>query len=33
MTAFALAIAGSDILIMRHPQAAKLVKKMISELT
>jgi acetyl-CoA decarbonylase/synthase complex subunit delta len=33
MTAFVLVIAGSDILIMRHPQAAKLVKKMISELS
>jgi len=32
ITAFTLAIAGSDILIMRHPEAAKLVKKMILEL-
>ena len=32
MTAFVLAIAGSDVLIMRHPEAANLVKKMMSEL-
>lgn len=32
MTAFTLAIAGSDILIMRHPEAAKLVKNMILKL-
>ncbi|MEW6095423.1 MAG: acetyl-CoA decarbonylase/synthase complex subunit delta [bacterium] len=32
ITAFVLAIGGSDILIMRHPQSAKLVKKMIVEL-
>jgi len=26
-------LAGSDLLIMRHPEAAKLVKGMIDELT
>lgn len=31
ITAFVLAIAGSNILIMRHPDAAKLVKKMFSK--
>lgn len=32
ITAYSLALAGSDMLIMRHPQAANLVKKMISQL-
>src|ERR1035437_517839 len=32
MSAMALALAGGDILIMRHPEAIKLVREMISEL-
>jgi acetyl-CoA decarbonylase/synthase complex subunit delta len=33
MSAMCLALAGGDILVMRHPQAIKLVKEMIDELT
>ena len=32
LTATALMMAGSDILIMRHPEAVKLIKKTIAEL-
>ena len=33
MTAMALLVAGGDVLIMRHPEAIRLVKEMIAELT
>ncbi|MFC1932128.1 acetyl-CoA decarbonylase/synthase complex subunit delta [Chloroflexota bacterium] len=33
MSATALLVAGGDVLIMRHPEAIKLVKEMIAELT
>ena len=33
MSAMALLVAGGDILIMRHPEAIKLIKEMIAELT
>jgi acetyl-CoA decarbonylase/synthase complex subunit delta len=33
MSAMVLLIAGADVLIMRHPEAIKLVKEMIAELT
>jgi acetyl-CoA decarbonylase/synthase complex subunit delta len=33
MSAIVLAIAGGDVLIMRHPEAIKLVREMITELT
>jgi acetyl-CoA decarbonylase/synthase complex subunit delta len=33
MSAMVLAIAGGDVLIMRHPEAIKLVREMITELT
>jgi len=33
MSATCLALAGADILIMRHPEAIKLVREMITELT
>lgn len=32
ITAISLALAGSDILIMRHPQSSALVKKMVNQL-
>ena len=32
VTAVSLLLAGSDLLIMRHPEAVKLVKSMIQEL-
>ena len=32
MSAWALLLAGSDIAIMRHPEAIKLVKSMIAEM-
>ena len=33
MSAMTLLLAGGNILIMRHPEAIKLVKEMIAELT
>jgi len=33
MTAMVLLLAGADVLIMRHPEAIKLVREMIAELT
>ncbi len=33
MSAMVLAVAGGDVLIMRHPEAIKLVREMIAELT
>jgi len=33
MSAMVLALAGADVLIMRHPEAIKLIKEMIAELT
>ena len=33
MSAMALLVAGADVLVMRHPEAIKLVKEMIAELT
>ena len=33
MSAMALLLAGADVLIMRHPEAIKLVREMITELT
>ncbi len=33
MSATVLMLAGADVLIMRHPEAIKLVRSMISELT
>jgi acetyl-CoA decarbonylase/synthase complex subunit delta len=32
VTAVSLALAGSDILIMRHPEAVKLVRKFLGQL-
>ena len=32
MSAMVLLLAGADILIMRHPEAIKLIREMISEL-
>jgi acetyl-CoA decarbonylase/synthase complex subunit delta len=33
MSATALLLAGGDVLIMRHPEAIKLVREMVSDLT
>jgi acetyl-CoA decarbonylase/synthase complex subunit delta len=33
MSAMAMLVAGGDVLIMRHPDAIKLIKEMIAELT
>ena len=33
MSAMCLLIAGADVLVMRHPEAIKLVREMITELT
>jgi acetyl-CoA decarbonylase/synthase, CODH/ACS complex subunit delta len=33
MSAMCLLLAGGDILVMRHPEAIKLIREMISELT
>ncbi len=33
MSAIALLVAGGDVIVMRHPEAIKLVKEMVSELT
>jgi acetyl-CoA decarbonylase/synthase complex subunit delta len=33
MSAMCLLLAGGDILVMRHPEAIKLVKEMIQELS
>jgi len=33
MSATVLLLAGADILIMRHPEAIKLVREMIAELS
>jgi len=33
MSAMVLLLAGADVLIMRHPEAIKLVRDMITELT
>jgi acetyl-CoA decarbonylase/synthase, CODH/ACS complex subunit delta len=33
MSAMSLLLAGSDILVMRHPEAIKLIREMVSELT
>jgi len=33
MSAMALLLAGADVLIMRHPEAIKLIRDMIAELT
>jgi acetyl-CoA decarbonylase/synthase complex subunit delta len=33
MSATLLLLAGADVLIMRHPDAIKLVREMISDLT
>ena len=33
MTAMALVLAGADVLIMRHPEAIKLIREMMAELT
>ncbi len=33
MSAMALLVAGADVLIMRHPEAIKLIKEMIADLT
>ena len=33
MSAMTLLLAGGDILIMRHPEAIKLIREMIAELT
>jgi len=33
MSAMCLLLAGADVLIMRHPEAIKLVREMITELT
>ncbi len=32
MSAMVLLLAGADILVMRHPEAIKLVREMIAEL-
>lgn len=33
MSAMALLLAGADVLIMRHPEAIKLIREMIADLT
>jgi acetyl-CoA decarbonylase/synthase complex subunit delta len=33
MSAMVLLLAGGDVLVMRHPEAIKLVREMIAELT
>ena len=33
MSATCLLVAGADVLIMRHPEAIRLVKEMVTELT
>jgi len=33
MSATVLLLAGADVLIMRHPEAIKLIREMIAELT
>jgi len=33
MSAMVLLLAGGDVVVMRHPEAIKLVKEMINELT
>jgi acetyl-CoA decarbonylase/synthase complex subunit delta len=33
MSAMALLVAGADVLIMRHPEAIKLIKEMIADLS
>jgi acetyl-CoA decarbonylase/synthase complex subunit delta len=33
MSAMVLLLAGGDVLIMRHPEAIKLVREMIADLT
>ena len=33
MSAMVLLLAGADIIIMRHPEAIKLIREMIAELT
>jgi acetyl-CoA decarbonylase/synthase complex subunit delta len=33
MSAMVILMAGADVLIMRHPEAIKLVKEMIADLT
>ena len=33
MSAVLLLLAGGDVIVMRHPEAIKLVREMISELT
>ena len=33
MSAMCLLLAGGDVLVMRHPEAIKLIKDMLSELT
>jgi acetyl-CoA decarbonylase/synthase complex subunit delta len=33
MSAMCLLLAGGDILVMRHPEAVKLIKEMLAELT
>ena len=33
MSAMVLLLAGADVLIMRHPEAIKLIREMITELT
>jgi len=33
MSAMVLILAGGDVIVMRHPEAIKLVREMIAELT
>jgi len=33
MSAMVLLVAGADVLVMRHPEAIKLIREMIAELT
>jgi acetyl-CoA decarbonylase/synthase complex subunit delta len=33
MSAMAMLLAGGDIIIMRHPEAIKLIKEMVADLT
>jgi acetyl-CoA decarbonylase/synthase complex subunit delta len=33
MSAMALLLAGGDVIIMRHPEAIKLIKEMVADLT
>ncbi len=33
VTAMSLLLAGADILVMRHPEAIKLIREMIADLT